>query len=127
AATGWAPDQGPQPGCLFDVGIFLEVTEGRGRFGPAVKAQDRGGEPGRVVQQRLIQRHVERGVAFAGIDIKPGIHFQPRIDTRRRAARYGEGRQINTDGTGNAIASLECASPLALSYTVSASKAPGDW
>ena len=58
----------------YDLGKFLEIAKRRRRFRPAVKSQDRFAKLRNIFQQRLVQRHVERRVASAGIDEKPEIH-----------------------------------------------------
>ena len=94
AATGGTADEGSQQGCALDLGKFLEITERRRRFVPAVKAQHRAAQTRRSLQQRLIQRHVERRVAGAGIEKqKRTFNIQHRtLNLQRQRATRALGR-----------------------------------
>src|SRR5436190_13611708 len=61
----------PQVREALDLRYLLEVTKGRRGLGPAVETKDWPIQFGREFQQRLIQRHVERGLACAGIEQPP--------------------------------------------------------
>ena len=85
AAAGGAADERAQRGEGGDFGVFLEVAEGGGGFGPTVEAQQgslqarHGGEHG------FVERHVQGGVARTGVE-KEKIHFA--MDGRKaRGAR----------------------------------------
>ena len=89
----------------LDLGKFLEIAKRRRRFRPAVKSQNRLAELRNIFKQRLVQRHVERGVAFAGIEQKPRIHL---------TTEYTE----NTENFGNRFyLCVLCAFVVNLSFT----------
>ena len=73
AAASRTADERAQMRRAFDLGKYLEISKRRRRFRPAIKTQNRFAKPRNIFKQRLVQRHVERRAAFAGMQKKP-IH-----------------------------------------------------
>src|ERR1043166_1344703 len=73
AAAGWTADQGTQVCQPLNFGKFLEISEGYGRLGQFVKAQDRPSDFRSGFQEKLVQRHILRSGPRAGEQEKPDI------------------------------------------------------
>src|ERR1035437_5391387 len=71
AATGRTADEWTQMRGAFHLGNFLEIAERRTRFRRAVETQHGFLQTRHRLQQRLVQRHVERRAARAGVENEP--------------------------------------------------------